>query len=141
MYFILYNFTTVLTILYFILRKTWLSRNQISWEEKVLKIVYVLSFFTQCKVWVIVKFFVFLAKTWKRCNFIKEKIFNREKKSLMRLRELRFKCRAKKNRRFSKCVCTTVLKRFLKSLISYGKYMKFSSKYQLIIISITIPNT
>ena len=41
---------------------------------------------------------------------------------------------------YSKCVCVTVLKRFLKSLMSYGMYIKFSSGYQLIIINVRIPN-
>ena len=41
---------------------------------------------------------------------------------------------------YGKCVCVTVLKRFLKSLPSYGKYMEFLSGFQLIIIDISRPN-
>ena len=40
---------------------------------------------------------------------------------------------------YGKCVCITVLKRFLKCLPSYGKYMEFLSGFQLIIINISMP--
>ena len=36
--------------------------------------------------------------------------------------------------------CVTVLKQVLKSLTSYGKYMIFSSEYQIFIINITFLN-
>ena len=39
-----------------------------------------------------------------------------------------------------KCVCATVIKQLLKSLIRYGKYNKNLNGYHLFIINITSPN-